>query len=327
MKQTVIGFFDQSSDAQHAVEQLLDNGFTQDNIDTTSAAVYNKQHNTDFELDNDEGEENGITRFFKNLFGNDDKDVDKYSRVAASADTIVTVHTDSMDEAEKASDILDDNGAVNVDDRYSSAGVDNDLNNDIDETAIIDEPSGEARFNDYSAVPSAGGVFNETATNADALRETDEVQDDLNREDTNNLMNNVDESDNKSIPIIEESFEVGKKKVQTGGVRLKSRIVERPVEEELRLRQEWVNIERNAVDRPATEAELAAFTDGEVEMIESAEVPVVTKQARVVEEIRLSKEVEEHSETVRDTVRKTEVNVEELRADNTSGNATNRTDN
>ncbi len=100
--------------------------------------------------------------------------------------------------------------------------------------------------------------------------------------------------------------------MQTGGVRLKSRIVERPVEEEMRLRQERVTVERNSVDREATSDELQAFTEGEIEMVENAEVPVVNKQARVVEEIRLNKEVDEHTETVHDTVRKTEVDIENL---------------
>jgi stress response protein YsnF len=103
--------------------------------------------------------------------------------------------------------------------------------------------------------------------------------------------------------------------VETGGARLRSRIIERPVEESLRLREERVRVERNAVNRPATEAELNSFKEGQIDMIEHAEVPVVSKEARVVEEISLSKEVEEHEETIRDTVRKTEVDVEDLTKD------------
>ena len=53
-------------------------------------------------------------------------------------------------------------------------------------------------------------------------------------------------------------------------------------------------------------------------MTEHAEVPVVNKEARVVEEISLGKEVTERDEVVRDTVRKTEVDV-----DNLSSNADN----
>lgn len=116
-----------------------------------------------------------------------------------------------------------------------------------------------------------------------------------------------------SIPIIEEKAEVGKRVVETGGARIRSRIIERPVEESVRLRQEHLNIERNPVNRPATEADLANFKEGDMKVTERAEVPVVKKEARVVEEVKLSKDVDQHSETVRDTVRKTEVDVEKIR--------------
>ena len=118
-----------------------------------------------------------------------------------------------------------------------------------------------------------------------------------------------------SIPIIEERVEIGKQQVETGGTRLRSRIVERPVEESLRLRQERVRIERVPVNRPATEADLASFQEGAIELTERAEVPVVSKEARVVEEVNIGKEVEEHDETIRETERRTDVQVDEFRKD------------
>jgi stress response protein YsnF len=121
---------------------------------------------------------------------------------------------------------------------------------------------------------------------------------------------------NKAIPIIEENLQVGKREVETGGARLRSRIIEKPVEEHLRLRQEHVWIERNPVNRPASEADIQGFREGEIEMTEHAEVPVVNKEARVVEEIRMGMEVEERDETVRGTVRRTDVDVERLEGDN-----------
>jgi uncharacterized protein (TIGR02271 family) len=112
--------------------------------------------------------------------------------------------------------------------------------------------------------------------------------------------------------VIEEELQVGKREVQTGGMRLRSRIIERPVEESLRLREEHVRLERNPVNRPASESDLSTFREGEIEVRERAEVPVVNKQARVVEEINVRKDVEERDETVRETVRKTDVEVENL---------------
>ncbi|MEJ8755664.1 YsnF/AvaK domain-containing protein [Pontibacter sp. H259] len=122
---------------------------------------------------------------------------------------------------------------------------------------------------------------------------------------------------NQSIPIVEERMNVGKREVETGGVRLRSRIVERPVEEHLRLREEHVNVQRNQVNRPATEQDFQNFKEGNIEMTERAEVPVVNKEARVVEEVRLSKEQTQRDETVRGTVRKTDVEVDKLNPKNT----------
>ncbi|MCB2378042.1 YsnF/AvaK domain-containing protein [Hymenobacter sp. BT635] len=115
-----------------------------------------------------------------------------------------------------------------------------------------------------------------------------------------------------SAQVIEENLQVGKRVEQTGGARLRSRIVERPVEASVRLREEHVNVERHAVNRPATEADFNAFKEGEIEITESAERAVVGKEARVIEEVTLGKEVTEREETIRDTVRKTEVDVERI---------------
>jgi stress response protein YsnF len=125
-----------------------------------------------------------------------------------------------------------------------------------------------------------------------------------------------------AIPIIQEDIVVGKRVVETGGVRLRSRIIERPVEEHLRLRQEHVHVTRTPVNRPVTEADRAALQAGTIEVIEHGEVPVVAKEARIVEEVRLAKDVEEREEIIRDTVRSTDVDVEQLRSDD----ATRRTD-
>jgi len=126
---------------------------------------------------------------------------------------------------------------------------------------------------------------------------------------SNDLSDRVSKDTEKTIPVIREELNVGKEEVERGGIRLRSRIVEKPVEEKLNLREENVNVERTPVDRTATEADLR---EQEVEMRERAEVPVVNKEARVVEEISLNKDVTERDETIRDTVRDTEVDIDKL---------------
>ncbi|MGI4022782.1 MAG: DUF2382 domain-containing protein [Janthinobacterium lividum] len=117
-------------------------------------------------------------------------------------------------------------------------------------------------------------------------------------------------ADTTAIPIIEEKMEVGKREVETGGVRLKSRVVQESVEENVNLRSEHVRVEQMPVNRPATAADLEAFKEGTIEMKEYAEIPVVTKEAFVTGEVSLEKEVEETNQTVEGTIRKTEVETE-----------------
>jgi uncharacterized protein (TIGR02271 family) len=245
MSQTVIGMFDNATEAQRAVQELLNKGFTQSNIDISNQNTAATTTGTTYK---DEDDYDGIGGFFRSLFSDDD--ADRYTQVARRSGSIVTVHAQSRDEAERAAEIMDDYGAVDVDERAARYG--------------------------YSK-----------------MTDTDTAE--------------------RTIPIIEENLAVGKREVETGGARLRSTIVERPVEEKLRLRQERVYVNRTPVDRPASEADFTSFREGQIEVTEHGEIPVVSKEARVVEEVSLGKEVEEREETIRDTVRSTEVEVENMK--------------
>jgi uncharacterized protein (TIGR02271 family) len=276
MANTVIGIFDSSSEAQQAVEQLISNGFTRSDIDmssrsedfgrTSTGTASTTSSYSDRRDDDSFGDK--VSNFFSSLFDSDD-DARTYSSVGTKG-CVVTVHTHSMEEAERAADLLDRYGAVDVNEKAAQFGS----------TA--------------------------STTNSFADRDIDA----RSTTDTSN-----------SLPIIEEDLQVGKRIVETGGVRLRSRIVERPVEEHLRLRTEHVHVERTPVNRPASEADLNNFQEGTIEVREQAEMPVVNKTARVVEEVRLEKDVEERDETIRETLRGTDVDVENL-----SGTDRTRTD-
>jgi uncharacterized protein (TIGR02271 family) len=116
------------------------------------------------------------------------------------------------------------------------------------------------------------------------------------------------------IPIVEEQLSVGKRQVERGGVRVRSYVRETPVQEQVSLREEHVHVERHAVDEPLRAGDLGAnaFQERDIELRETAEEAVVTKNARVVEEVVVSKDIENREETVSDTVRRTDVNVEQL---------------
>ena len=112
------------------------------------------------------------------------------------------------------------------------------------------------------------------------------------------------------IPVVEEDLSVSTREVERGHVRISSRVTEHPVEETVRLREEKVTVERRPVDRPATDADFAAAGKDVIEMTETAEEAVISKRARVVEEVVVQKEVTEHTETVRGTTRHTDVDVQ-----------------
>ena len=114
------------------------------------------------------------------------------------------------------------------------------------------------------------------------------------------------------IPVVEEELRVGKREVERGGARVRSYVREIPVNEQVSLREEHVNVERRPVDRALGADELTgdAFRERTVEMTETAEEAVIGKTARVVEEVVVSKTADTRTETVSDTVRRTEVEVE-----------------
>jgi stress response protein YsnF len=123
---------------------------------------------------------------------------------------------------------------------------------------------------------------------------------------------NAPKEGDTTIPIIKEDMQVGKREVETGQTNIRTRIVEKPVEERVNLREEHVDVERRNVDRPATDADLAQAKEQDIKITEHSEEAVVNKEARVVEEINIHKDVEERDETIRGTVRDTEVDIDKL---------------
>jgi hypothetical protein len=168
MSHTVIGVFSYTSEAQQAKEYLEANGFSSSDIDIST------QDGTDTTAHEDTGDRVGS--FFSNLFGSDDDDTRTKYTEAGRRGTVVTVHAKSETEARQALTILDNYGAVDV-----------------------NEWSGQESGNTtMQALPSTGTDTTDTT------------------------------STSASIPVINEELQVGKREVETGGVRLRSRIVERP---------------------------------------------------------------------------------------------------
>lgn len=119
--------------------------------------------------------------------------------------------------------------------------------------------------------------------------------------------------DDARLEVVEERLQIGKREVQRGGVRVRRVVSEREVEEQVTLRDETIHVDRHAVDRVVSGAD-ADFSERTIEITETDEEAVVSKEAHVVEEVIVGKDVEERVETVRDTVRRTDVEIEQLTA-------------
>jgi len=126
------------------------------------------------------------------------------------------------------------------------------------------------------------------------------------------------DEDDVVLPIIEEELVVSKRIVEDGGMQVRSHIVEKPVEQQIRLRAEHVKVDREKVDRPLSAAEAEArFVDSSTDIEAAEEIATVDKQAHVVEEIHLHKSQEERVRKVTGNVRHTETEIVEIPAKRT----------
>lgn len=113
------------------------------------------------------------------------------------------------------------------------------------------------------------------------------------------------------VPLGEEVLEIGKRTEFRGTARVRRFTVETPVEQQVSLASERVVIERR---RPATDAVTGEIlTDLTIEVVETDEVPVVGKRMRLREEIVVRTERSQRMETVRETVRRDEVEIQQSR--------------
>ena len=198
-----------------------------------------------------------------------------YSEGLSRGGTLLTVQTDQA-RLETAYDILEQNGSVDLDQREASWRKEG--------------------WSGYSAPGGTTAATGGTTAAAGAIAGTSGAA-----------------GDKDYIPVVEERLNVGKRVAESGRVRVRSYIVETPVEEQVTLRDETVHVERRPVDRAPTAADEALFEDKVIEATEMREQAVVSKDARVVEEVGIRKDAGQRTETVTDKVRRTEVEVEDER--------------
>ena len=236
-------------------------------------------------------------------------DANYYAEGVKRGGTLVMVAAPD-DRAQTAYDVMQNHGAVDIDERaedYRKEGFQK-----FDPNS---QPYAPAQVQAYQQKYSTNRPAMATETTTTETRTTGMAQPQTQARQMN--------TGEEVLPVMQEELAVGKREVQRGGARIFTRVTEQPVEEQVQLREEQINIDRQPVNRAVTDADMAAFKDGVIELTETDEEAVVSKQARVVEEVRVGKEVTERTETIRDNVRRTDVEVEQIPAQQTATTTTN----
>lgn len=96
-------------------------------------------------------------------------------------------------------------------------------------------------------------------------------------------------------------------------MRIYSVVSEKQVQQDVRLRDETLRVHRRPVNRSVT-ANPELFKERSFEMIEMDEIAKVGKTARVVEEVQFGKEVADRVDTIKETLRRQDVQVGEIPA-------------
>lgn len=319
MANTVIGVYDNYSEAQAAQSELLSSGFARTDVtmspseDTPDARqrLLGSEHAS---TGSSSSSGTGIGHFFRQLFGMDDQSehTDMYSEAIRRGSYMVSVDVQDDAQRDMATDIMNRHDPVDIDERSSQwrsegwSGSGTSASSPLSGQDLTQQSSAQSMTNGGMTQGTTQGMTQGTTQGLT------QAQSGASGTTRTNVENEI------SIPVIQEELAIGKREVQRGGVRVFQRVTETPVKETVQLREEHVSVERHAVDQPATEADLAAFKDASFELRETAEEAVVAKTARIVEEVVVNKEVTEQAATVSDTVRRSDVEVEKIPTTTTS---------
>ena len=275
MTRTVTALFDQRSDAEAAEARLK-----AANVDASHIHIHDKTSSGFHATGHSSTTEPGMWASIKNAFL-PDEDRHTYEEGLRRGGFLLTADVDE-EHVDAVVRVLEEADTVDIDDR-----------------------AGEWRSNgwDYAPAAATGAVAGSAyATKAPYAGEKGYVAE--------TAVRGTDVEGEQSIPVVEEQLVVGKREVDRGGARVRSYVTEIPVHEQVRLRDEKINVQRRAVDRPLTDAD-DAFRERTINVTATGEEAVVGKTARVVEEVVVSKTAGSHVEEIDDTVRRTEVEIDE----------------
>jgi len=311
MQHTLIAVFDNRNDAEQAMNELLSSGYSRSEVKLSqsdasgSTGSLADTDGTGSITRRDQGIGASIGNWFRDIFGSDtDEHSQKYSEAVTRGHHVLTVDTANEPEVERAADIVERYGPVDIDEKAAQwsggAGIGRPESLRVGEAGNLQQSGSQSQQYSSGSASASGASLQGSSLEDSVLSQQGSQQ--------------RAPGTSTAIPVVEEQLKVGKREVQRGGVRVFSRVVETPVSESIGLREEHVNVERHQVDQPVSSTDSAAFKEQEITLRETAEEPVIEKTARVVEEVVVGKQVTERQEQISDTVRHTEVEVEQLAA-------------
>lgn len=335
---TLTAMFDTDAEAQRAVARLRDAGISDSNIRVTAGSQ--SSYSSETSSTSTTGYSDEHKGFWESLGDFFFPDEDRYAYAEGLSRGATMVAVSGYDEAhhDVIVDILDDEGSVDLSAReteWKSSGNYTDYRSssyyDEDEYARTHRSggtgiggalsdAGDAMGRGVASVGAAvdnaiGGTGSRGTVNDDGLSDRQMATDMSGRSAYAGTTTDLD--DEGTVKVVEERLAVGKREAEGGAVRVRSYVREEPVTADVELRSTRVTIERRPVDRAATAGDLD-FQDRTIEAREHVEEAVVGKETRVVEEIGLRSDSESHVETISDTVRKTEVEIEDTRTGETT---------
>ncbi|MER2269118.1 YsnF/AvaK domain-containing protein [Methylobacterium oxalidis] len=309
MTKTITAMYDNRSDAEAAQSKLVSAGIPQSAIKLLAGTQTAQTRTTGYDHTRDEG---GFWGSLKDLFM-PEEDRYSYSEGLSRGGTMLSASIDDAN-VDTALDIMEEHGSVDMDEREASWRKEGWAGYTGSSAGATTGAAAGTSTNPsmLGAAGAAGGVPAAGQTTGTAGRTTAADLSDRRAAATTGARGTA-AGDKEYIPVVEEQLKVGKRMTEHGRVRVRSYAVETPVNEQVNLREETVHVDRRPVDRPVTAADEALFAEKTIEATARGEQAVVDKQARVVEEVGIRKDATQRTETVSDTVRRTEVEVEDER--------------
>jgi uncharacterized protein (TIGR02271 family) len=117
--------------------------------------------------------------------------------------------------------------------------------------------------------------------------------------------------DELRIPVMEEELTATVREQEAGAVRIEKDVITEEQTLDVPVTEERVRVERRVVDRPVSATDAGAFEETVIDVPLRTETVDIQKQARVAEEVVVSKDAVQRTERVSATVRREEVYVDE----------------